>query len=73
MAHEVIHFGEDHMKEWMELVDIELSRLKGILESDEKRFGYLLEEDDKTSAYWLEHIAKMLNKIWNIFQKKADK
>ena len=41
VAQEVIGFDEDHLKDWMELVSVELTRIKGILESDAKRFANL--------------------------------
>lgn len=72
VAQEVIQFDENHLKDWMEIVDIELKRIKSIMESDEKRFGHLLDQEEKTAAYWLEYIANLLSKIWNVFQKRAE-
>ncbi len=41
VAQEVINFDEKHLLEWMELVDKELGKIKGIMESDEKRYKSL--------------------------------
>jgi hypothetical protein len=43
VAQEVLQFDEKHLYDWMEIVDKELSKIKGIMESDEKRFGNLPE------------------------------
>lgn len=72
VAQEVIQFDENHLKDWIELVDVELNRIKSIMESDEKRFGHLLEEKEKNEVYWLEYIAKVLGGIWKLLSSKKE-
>ncbi len=43
VAQEVLRFDENHLLDWMEIVDKILSKIKGIMDSDEKRFGNLPE------------------------------
>lgn len=41
VAQEVLLFDEEYLLAYMEIVDILLNRIKGVMESDEKRFDNL--------------------------------